>query len=286
MNYQKFFELLQKNEIHIAYRKAKTPLPLGASKIGGKPQLPRDFEWFSYEGEGWGEYDGFASRPLSFLMQLNCAEVKPYDHENMLPETGMLYFFYDQVTMKWGFEPEDKGSARVFYYDGDIEALSETDFPPTLEPAHIFPEMALTFTAKTGIPSYEEFTVHIEETDTDWEDYDKAAEAFGIDIERDPAEISKLLGYADLVQGEMLWECESVTRGYSSGNGPLTISKEESAEIHEKSLDWVLLMQLGTVTDEESEWMWGDCGCLYFYIRKDDLKKKNFEDVWVILQCG
>ncbi|MCD2347047.1 DUF1963 domain-containing protein [Clostridium guangxiense] len=32
--------------------------------------------------------------------------------------------------------------------------------------------------------------------------------------------------------------------------------------------------------------MFGDCGEIYFYIRKADLKDKNFENVWLILQCG
>lgn len=88
------------------------------TKIGGKPDLPPDFEWYYYEGE---DFNGVTeNRPLSFIAQINCAEIKPYDKDDLLPDTGMLYFFYELGTMTWGYSPEDKGSARVFYYDGDL----------------------------------------------------------------------------------------------------------------------------------------------------------------------
>ncbi|KMV74442.1 hypothetical protein FSCG_02162 [Fusobacterium vincentii 4_1_13] len=31
--------------------------------------------------------------------------------------------------------------------------------------------------------------------------------------------------------------------------------------------------------------MFGDCGYIYFWIKKEDLKSKNFDNVWLILQC-
>ena len=32
--------------------------------------------------------------------------------------------------------------------------------------------------------------------------------------------------------------------------------------------------------------MWGDMGCLYFWIRESDLAAQRFDDAWMILQCG
>ena len=32
--------------------------------------------------------------------------------------------------------------------------------------------------------------------------------------------------------------------------------------------------------------MLGDVGNLYFYIRKQDLAERNFDKVWLVLQCG
>jgi len=32
--------------------------------------------------------------------------------------------------------------------------------------------------------------------------------------------------------------------------------------------------------------MWGDCGRLYLWITEEDLITRNFENSWLILQCG
>ncbi len=281
MDYQNAFEALVKNEIRIAYEKAETKLPLGASKIGGKPHLPRAFEWPYYEGESYD--DIWENRPLAFLMQINLAEIKAYDTEHRLPEKGMLYFFYDMITMKWGIDSSDEGSARVFYYDVEANELVETDFPEFPEEEdnpHDFPECQLTFSTEKSIPSYEEFSELYD--DTDWEEYDEAAVTFGIDIELDPAEHTKLLGYADLIQGDIGLECEMGTRGVEWQK----LSPAEKADVREKARDFVLLAQIGTIEADGAEWMWGDCGCLYFCMRREDLEARNFDAVWMVLQCG
>ncbi len=61
-------------------------LPVGGSKFGGCPDVPSDFEW-----PFWEEYNG--SYPLSFLCQINLADVAAYEIDNLLPKTGTLSFF-------------------------------------------------------------------------------------------------------------------------------------------------------------------------------------------------
>ncbi len=288
MKYQELFQMLQKQEIRMAYQQAKAPLPLGVSKIGGKPHLPKDFEWPYFEGETYDEIR--ANRPLAFLMQVNLADVKPYDAEHLLPEHGMLYFFYDLISQRWGFDPSDKGCAEVFYYDIAASDLTETDFPAFPENesdymSHDFPECTLSFSSAKSLPSYEELGCHCDDNETDWEEYEEAANKFGVDWEFELDGNTKLLGYADLIQGEMLSECESVTRGIYCG-GAREISEEEKADIEEKCKEWILLCQIGTIHTDRAEWMWGDCGYLYFYIREKDLQNRNFHDIWMILQCG
>lgn len=282
MDYQNIFSVLEKNEIHIDYQMAKEPLALGTSKIGGKPHLPKHFEWCYYEGE---DYDGnWENRPLTFLMQINCEEIKSLDKDNVLPEKGFLYFFYELTTLRWGFEPSDEGSARVLYFDGSADELEVRELPEELEEINRFPECALRFSTHKNIPSYEEFSDFY--TDGDWDDYDEAAEEYGYAIDRSPDEVTKVLGYADLIQGSAVWECEMTARRFNCGNGPVKLTPEERAEITEASKDWILLAQFGTLTAGDTELMWGDCGCLYFFIRKKDLAKKNFENIWMVLQCG
>ena len=49
--------------------------------------------------------------------------------------------------------------------------------------------------------------------------------------------------------------------------------------------EWILLFQMDTVEKDGFELMFGDCGRIYFYIRKEDLRNRNFENVWLSLQC-
>ena len=37
--------------------------------------------------------------------------------------------------------------------------------------------------------------------------------------------------------------------------------------------------------DDKLEIMFGDAGTIYFYIKEDDLKNCNFDNIWCILQC-
>jgi uncharacterized protein YwqG len=74
-----------------AHAASDDDLPVGASKLGGQPDLPPDTEWPEHNGQ-----------PLGFLAQFNLAEVAPYDVESLLPRTGLLSFFYDFVAALWG----------------------------------------------------------------------------------------------------------------------------------------------------------------------------------------
>jgi uncharacterized protein YwqG len=93
------------------------------------------------------------------------------------------------------------------------------------------------------------------------------------------------LGYAKLIQDEMLTECERVTRGIYCGGASPRPTPEEEESIRRGAGEWTLLLQLTTLQKGDWEWMWGDCGMLYFYIRKEDLAARRFENAWFSLQC-
>ena len=104
------------NGIDLTFSEEKKKLPLGASKFLGNPDVWDGFEWpqFTENGES---YD------LTFMGQINCAEAAPFDQGNVLPKTGMLYFFYDMDEMPQ--ESFDKNAARVIHHDGDLSSLRE-----------------------------------------------------------------------------------------------------------------------------------------------------------------
>lgn len=56
-------------------------IAIGASKMGGLPDLPKGVDWFRQE---------LSDIPLSFICQINFADVKPYDTEEKLPASKIL----------------------------------------------------------------------------------------------------------------------------------------------------------------------------------------------------
>lgn len=270
---------LEKNEIIMKTMKDKKVAAPGDCKLGGKPYLPADFEWPTFKS---GDDD--TTQPLSFFCQINLAQVKPYDKDNALPENGMLYFFYECESSTWGFDPADNGAARVFYFE-NTDGFAPLDLPDDLEEEYRIPEIAVKFKSQKSYPSFEEFE-NYSDLDCDGDDYDETLEKLGVDTDCD-AEDHKLLGYADLIQGEMLTECERVSRGLYCGDAESyeNTPDEVKADIEKHAGDWTLLLQLSTVTKGDFEWMFGDCGMLYFYIRKDDLAAKRFDKMQFSLQC-
>ena len=289
MNFSNLLKSMGKSSIRIEYDKEfDSETPVGASKIGGKPDLPPDFEWFYFQGES---YEGVSeNRPLSFLAQINCEEANKYDKDSMLPSKGMLYFFYELVTMTWGFDPKDKGSARVYYYPGDTSELNRINFPTNLLDEYKVPEMPISFSSINELPAFEEFIEWHEGFEySQWDDYDRAKITMGFKSEFDTEEeeeegINKLLGYADIVQNGMLLQCELTTSGFNTGSpdGYDSVSEQQK----EDSKKWQLLLQLDSIQTEKYEMLWGDVGRIYFYINTDALKVLNFESCWLILQCG
>ncbi|MCL2053025.1 MAG: YwqG family protein [Oscillospiraceae bacterium] len=285
MKYKKILKSLQKNAVRIRYAETKNECPTGASKIGGKPDLPADFEWYY-----------FNNRPLSFLAQINCEEAKPFDKDGLLPSKGILYFF-NELDL-WGYYPRNKDRARVYYYQGDISDLVKTDFPDDLDEDFIIPEFPVSLSSEINLPDWEEYfgscpddlddynnakySIILKNNSKDFEYIDYEDEIEECD---DFAVIHKLLGYANVIQNDMLLECEKVANGIYCGNSS-EISESDLKRYNENRSNWQLLLQLGTIEDDNFEYMWGDCGRIYFYIRKDDLANRNFDDCWLILQCG
>ena len=279
-------ETSKRNAILINYsdKENKAKLPKGTSKIGGKPDLPKDFQWFYYNGEDYKKI--VENRPLSFLMQINCEEVHKYDKENLLPEKGMLYFFYELFTMTWGFSPQDRGSAKVFYYDGEIEDLVPADFPEDMEKDCIIPESKINFESMNDYPI--DFLDYYDPDDSD-EEMDRKEKEFEKELEElgYKTDTTKLLGHPELIQGEYWEECEGVARkNIYYGSAPIKYGSDEvKKSIKENAKDWILLMQMSELEIGDYGLYFGDSGKIYFNIRKEDLKNKNFDNVWLILQC-
>ena len=252
-------------------------ISVGASKIGGLPDLPPTIKWPQWK-----------NTPLAFLCQIKLEEIVEYPYCDQLPATGWLYFFYDAQQQTWGFSPEDIGSFKVIYYDGPIETLFRRDFPVDSldvtedeEKHRIYEPCRISFYEAVSLPEWNSKELDKIFNDDELDLYVDFIEDFSQNYLC--ATQHQIFGHSNPIQGEMRLECQLVTNGLycgdASGYGdPRRKTLELGAE------DWQLLFQLDT--DDNSEMMWGDCGRLYFWIRRQDLLEKDFDKAWMILQCG
>ena len=279
----KILDSLKKNEITISTEFNNNSEIIDKSKIGGKPYLPKDFIWPYYQG-----------LPLSFLAQINLEEVSLLDKDKLLPDKGILYFFYELETQEWGYSPQSKGCAKVFYFE-DSSNFELIDFPKNIEDDYKIPEFKVNFKSNISLPSYEDFDIlnqdekilekyRMSKNLKDFENnlFDEYSNFYNEHIELLES-YTKLLGYPDVIQNSMEEECAAIARGFNMGG--IGYPKKYKEEIKKASKDWILLFQMDTIETSDYELMFGDCGHIYFWIKKEDLANKNFENIWLILQC-
>ncbi len=255
---------------------------MGQTRFGGHPDVPKDFIWPTYETETFFDKT-MKKRPLSFLAQFRCADLVQYDTASLLPKTGILSFFYETLSMEWGYAPNEKGCSCVYWFSE--QDLEQAQFPKDLEQCCQFPALAIQFENEINFPVIEDLYLKTDMQYISWDEYVLYCEKMG-NVSQNQNQVSKLLGWADVIQNNMTTACTLVTKGYDVGCGYKDIPKAEIQKANETSLDqWQLLFQLDTVTDDAFELMFGDCGRIYYYIKTEDLKQKRFENHWLILQC-
>lgn len=245
---------MYRNAIYIQARES-AEVATGCSKIGGVPDIHSGFQWFRNE-EG---------RAITFLMQINCKEIHQLDKDNIFPEKGMLYFFYDFDNNPWNSSDEGGKGYAVYYYDGDISELRSCPFPDDrgceyfkyAEENCVIDEQPVKFFAVPDLPEYDDYQKTDEEYS--YEEYEAARhKLLGYDPDAYSEDFFKLGGYSNSIQ-------YSLSEEFDSG--------------------YVQLCQLSTFESENCGFMFGDSGNLYFYIKKEDLSSRRFDRVEMTLQC-
>ncbi|MBB4634622.1 YwqG family protein [Longimicrobium terrae] len=242
---------------------------IGGSRTGGLPDVPADFDWPVWRGV-----------PLAFVGQMDLAGASRMV-PGVLPEEGVLSFFYEPKQAAWGFDPEDRGAARVYWFP-QVAGLRPME-PPQALPRHgrFLPapleEWPGVSWPRSSAPVVREIGMSSEEGDAYfefWEEWDAGEGG---------RPRHQLLGHPIPVQGEMQLECQLVTAGIYCG-GPEGYADPRRGELEPGAREWRLLAQFDSDGDAEMEW--GDGGMLYYWIREADLAERRFDRVWAILQCS
>lgn len=265
---------------------------LGATKIGGRPDLPEDAAWPVGSGEeGIRPPDAppRAGRPLSFLGQVNLAEAAAEARAGLLPARGVLYFFYDALAQPWGFDPRDGGGWAVLYAgpseDGTTVPLVRREAPAGLDARAVFRGRGAALSAGYSLPDAEHEEVAAWGLDEEeLGDYRELVadleEAWAVD-----APLHKMLGHASALQGDhMAFQCQMASAGlYLGGSGGPAPDPVAVARLAEGAGEWRLLLQLDS--DPWSGMEWGDAGTLYFWAREGAVRAREFGRAWVVLQA-
>ncbi|OWR32359.1 hypothetical protein CDO73_01750 [Saccharibacillus sp. O23] len=244
-------------------------IPPGRSKIGGRPDL--------LAGTPWPLHNG---KPLTFIAQIRLEDA-PLTAEN-LPQSGLLSFFYDAAEQPWGYSPKHAGSWKVMY-TADTEALERVS--PPAESGHDgdLEPLSVEFSVQTTLPDWN--TLAVRRMDLNEEEIDLYIELMEQITEHNAPgfPIHRFLGNPDQVQGEMQLKCQLVTHGIDCGS-PVGYRDPRRAELEPGADGWKLLLQIDS--EDDTGMTWGDFGMIYFWIHEDDLKRGDFDNVWVVLQCG
>lgn len=243
----------------------------GFTKAGGRPHLPPEV--------AWPEVDG---RLLPFLMQVDLSDVSA-SLPSFLPAHGALYFFFDQDRYEEG-QIHDKHLWSVLYYPGDPRELTERSDRDRIDLATVYRTKPLSAVKIRTLPSHYRFPGEFDE-EADLIAYAKLADhdinGHITDPYADAIADHHLLGHAQLRHGgEPELDCECRARGVDDVDG---CNNSARAALIEASGEWKLLCQIDT--DFDLDWMWGDFGTLYFWVRENDARSGRFDRVWMTLDC-
>lgn len=245
--YRAVFEPMIKTSIRLISSPAEDDdIPVGSTKLGGCPDVTDGFVWPT-----WGD------TYLSFLAQVNLSKLDQSalaDHG--CPTEGLLSFFYAPDAM---FDIYDNGSSVQVYYC-DAQELSRIAIPDQVPEQWRFSVCSLKDKLEWTVPDSETYEIQ-KILGMGWsnnrEDFDLYWETFlpkvSTEFIQEEHPRHRLLGNHDAVQS-----------GYVAGG-------------------YSLLLQIDS--DDAAHMMWGDVGKLYFWIKPEQLRNKQFSAVFVTMEC-
>jgi uncharacterized protein YwqG len=242
-----------------------------ATRLGGLPTLPGSVSWPQRDGKS-----------LAFIAQVDLSTQPRIAAEEGFPREGLLLFFNDAEQSTWGFDPKDAGSSAVIYVPEPANASVAADWPSDLPEHARYNPCELVSEETAALPPWE--SVLIEDLNLGPEQLD----TYQVLLERlsgddDWSSRGLLGGYPNQIQGDMMLECALVAGGLYCGDAR-AYQDPRLPTFRKQARDWRLLLQVPSV--DAAGMMWGDLGCLYYWIRDKDLKERRFERCWMILQCA
>lgn len=265
-------EASERPVVRLAADPERTPRPW-ESRVGGTP--------YRLRGSAWPLSRGEEPRPLVFLAQINFAEINPGGRVLPdFPSAGLLQFFIlnaDFYGAELSFNWTDDTGFRVLYLPEVVaeEAGLDLGAPPT--PVAEAYGLNLPFTVRGAggaqpwpVPAVALSAVPDREPVSG---ADEDASAL-LGLSADPWET----GEARSRHGALY---ELSPGGHKVGGYP-DFTQPDPRNEDERA--WPLLLQLDS--DPRLNLMWGDVGTANFFIRRGDLRRRDFSHVAYHWDCG
>jgi uncharacterized protein YwqG len=240
-------------------------MPVGASKLGGLPDLPPHISWPQWQGV-----------PQSFIAQMRLEELQAYDTQKLLPPKGQLWFFYTSQQDIYGDDPTNKGAWQVFFAESGLEHLQRQTAPTQLPQAARFKPCSLSYASELTLAVQPELEIPGLQWDNNLQKkYDTVFAAFHKD---DDSAIPhhRMLGFADVLQDDMREQSQLYSLGITDWDAP------EAKKLAQGANDWQLLLQVDS--DETIGMRWASSGRLYYWAKDADLQAGQMSDTWLVLQ--
>ncbi len=259
---------LARHSVRLTHRPPDAFAPARRSRLGGEPDLPADVPWPVWQG-----------LQLEFLGQIDLADISFPGSEAILPDDGLLLFFFDADGTATGSTPEHLGAARALHVPspGPLPDDDEEDHGLARDlgaPVDLSVELVLP---RVKAPVVQALDLDESERKA-WRRLRLAlalAQGVGPGPDRSilPA-VHRFLGYADEATGDMPRICSLVTAGHD-------LTETGSAAIPDDALDtsrWRLLLQLSV--DDELDPCWADFeDRLYLWADVDELRDGTLRTV-------
>lgn len=241
---------------------------LTESKFGGTPYLP-------HEMEVPRDTDG---NQLRLLAQIDCTKLKDLED---FPDTGLLQFWIAQDYC-YGLDVENCKGYRVIYHEEIDDTVTKEEVSSKIE------EILLDEDGYDSFPIEGEYSLKfsLEKEGMTWFDYRYE----NIFIERYnklfSQNIKSLFDLDDDIYDILANENEKDNQ--HKMNGYPFFTQWDPRGINNQSIkryDTLLLQIDSDLYDNEWRILWGDAGTCNFFINRENLKKRNFEDVLYNWDC-
>lgn len=246
-------------------------IKIGKSKIGGKPDLPINFEWPKING-----------KPMLFCAQYNLSELTKYDKENLLPKRGFFYIF---LSLDEKYNEFNISKQSFMFLFNESENIIRTEFPNGYEKTQAFKSAEIKYNYFYTLPDDENYKL------TEYEErynnfhldfYHPTEEYINEEIYPDLESLHQILGHDRSIQSSIVYDFASIELGLHTVES--SVYQNHWEEILELSKTFELLIQLDCFDSNTDLSKFGGSGTFYFGISKIELEQRNFKNIKMAFQ--